>query len=407
MFTAAPSSRWTSARTAHRPETRVPGRRPILIVGAGFAGATYARVLAEAGWDIHVIDRRPHIGGNAYDEVAPSGVRIHRYGPHLFHTANAAVVDWLSRFTRFVPYQHKVRARLPDGRTVPLPVNRQTINTVFGLALDTPDRIAAFLRSQAAAIPAPANAAEHLNASIGPVLTDTFFRPYTRKMWARELEDMDAAVVRRVALRHDDEDRYFPTDPFQVMPEHGYTALFTAILDHPRITVSTGTAFTPAMRAGHAHCFNSMPIDEYFDTRFGPLPYRSLRFHHREVPRETPTEAAVVNFTDTGPYTRETDWTWLPNHIARPGPAKTLTIEEPCAPEDNAMERYYPVKTSDGSAEALLARYRDLAAADDAMTFIGRCGTFQYLDMDQVINQSLMGARRWLAARPMRHPAGR
>ena len=371
-------------------------RQPILIVGAGFAGAVYARVLADAGWDIHVIDRRPHIGGNAYDATASSGVRIHRYGPHLFHTANTVVVDWLRRFGRFVPYQHKVRARLPDGRNVPLPVNRQTINTVFGLSLASPAEVAAFLRGQAEDIPTPRNAAEHLNSRIGRVLTDLFFRPYTKKMWDRDLEAMDTAVVRRVALRDDDEDRYFPNDPFQSMPAQGYTALFAAILDHPRIGVTIGQAFAPSMLTDHAHCFNSMPIDEYFGARFGSLPYRSLRFHHRDVPRAQPTAAAVVNFTDNGPYTRETDWSWLPGHVVLPGPAKTLTIEEPCSPEDNAMERYYPVKTSDGTADVLYARYKALAAADEKMTFIGRCGTFQYLDMDQVINQSLAGAARWL-----------
>lgn len=371
-------------------------RRPILVVGAGFAGVTHARVLAEAGWEVHIIDRRGHIAGNAYDEVAPSGVRMHRYGPHLFHTNNAAVVDWLRRFARFVPYQHKVRARLADGRHVPLPVNRDTINAVFGRALQTAEEVAAFLRTQAEAIAHPANAAEHLHASIGRVLSDLFFRPYTKKMWSRDLEDMDAAVVRRVAVRDDAEDRYFPGDRFQMLPEHGYTALVGAILDHPGIRISTSTGFDRTMRAGYAHCFNSMPIDEYFSACFGPLPYRSLRFHHRDVPRDQPTAAAVVNFTDAGPFTRETDWTWLPGHIVHPGTAKTLTTEEPCAPEDNFMERYYPVKTSDGGAEALLARYRALAAQEERLTFIGRCGTFQYLDMDQVINQSLIGARRWL-----------
>jgi len=372
------------------------GKAAVLIVGAGFAGATHARVLAEAGWNVDVIDRRDHIGGNAYDEVTPSGVRIHRYGPHLFHTSNAAVVEWLRRFGTFVPYEHRARARLPDGRTVPLPVNRETINTVFGQSLATPAEVEAFLRTQAAAIAQPANAAEELNSRIGRRLTDLFFRPYTKKMWARNLEDMDAAVVRRVSPRTDDEDRYFPGDSFQMMPAHGYAALFGAILDHPRIRVSLKANFEKAMLGGYAHCFNAMPIDEYFDNVFGPLPYRSLRFHHRDVPRETATAAAVVNFTDDGPYTRETDWSRLPGHTVRPGASKTLTIEEPCTPEDNGMERYYPVKTSDGSAEALYARYRDLAAAERNLTFIGRCGTYQYLDMHQVINQSLASAERWL-----------
>jgi len=373
-------------------------RHPILIVGAGFAGATHARVLAEAGWDVQVIDRRPHIAGNAYDEVAPSGVRVHCYGPHLFHTNNETVVTWLRRFGAFVPYEHRVRARLPDGRDVPMPVNRRTINAVFATNLATPAEVAAFLRSQAEHIAMPANAAEYLNSRIGRVLTDLFFRPYTKKMWGRDLEAMDADVVRRVPVRDDDEDRYFPSDAFQIMPVDGYTALFHAIFEHPRIRVTTGTPFEKQMLAGHAHCFNAMPIDEFFDEAFGPLPYRSLRFHHRDVPRARQGAAASINFTDSGPYTRETDWSLLPHHVVAPGTQKTVTVEEPCDPRDNAMERYYPVKTSDGSSAALYERYRALAARETGITFIGRCGTYQYLDMHQVINQSLAGARRWLAA---------
>jgi len=309
------------------------------------------------------------------------------------------VVAWLRRFGKFVPYEHRVRARLPDGRHVPLPVNRQTVNAVFGTNLLTPDAVARFLRTQAEDIASPANAAEYLNSRIGRVLTDLFFRPYTKKMWGRDLEAMDADVVRRVAIRDDDEDRYFPTDAFQFMPEDGYTAIFAAIFDHPRIRVATSAEFVKSMLASHAHCFNSMPIDEYFDEVFGPLPYRSLRFHHRDVPRARRSAAASINFTDNGPFTRETDWSLLPHHVVTPGTEKTLTTEEPCDPRDNAMERYYPVKTSDGGSASLFARYRALAEREKTVTFIGRCGTYQYLDMHQVINQSLTGARRWIRER--------
>ena len=176
----------------------------ILVVGAGFAGATYARELAEHGYQVDVIDKRPHVAGNAYDETSDGGVRVHRYGPHLFHTSNANVVQWLMRFGAFVPYEHRVSVALASGAFVPLPINRQTINTVFDEKLR--------------------NAAEYLASQIGETLTDLFFRPYTRKMWALDLEDMAAAVVRRIPLRHDDEDRYFPDDQFQMLPRDGYTA---------------------------------------------------------------------------------------------------------------------------------------------------------------------------------------
>lgn len=374
--------------------------RSVLVVGAGFAGAVYARELAEQGWRVDIIDKRPHIAGNAYDEIVPTGQRVHRYGPHLFHTNNESVVDWLTRFGAFVPYEHRVAAALEDGRLVPLPVNRATINAVFGLRLGDEAAVREFLQTQALPIAEPANAAEHLMAHIGRTLTDLFFRPYTRKMWAMDLEELDAAVVKRIPIRHDDEDRYFPTDRFQLLPRDGYTGVFATILDHPGIRVTLGQAFEKPMLASYTHCFNSMPIDEYFDGAFGALPYRSIRFHHREEPAEYggPGRAATLNHTDAGPITRETDWSRLPAHDVRPGGRKTVTREEPCDYRDNALERYYPVKTSDGRYDAAYRRYKSLAEREGRVTFIGRCGTYQYLDMHQVINQSLAGVRAWMAA---------
>lgn len=375
--------------------------KPVLVVGAGFAGAVHARCLAEAGVAVHVIDRRPHIAGNAHDALSQSGVRVHSYGPHLFHTNMGHVVDWLSRFGQFTPYEHRVQAVLADGRAVPLPINRTTINTVFGTRLETPGEVAAFLARLAISRGPASNAAEDLAGRIGTRLTDLFFRPYTAKMWGRPLEDLSPEVTRRIPLRLDDEDRYFPDDRFQLLPSQGYTALFASILDHPCIRVSLNTPFDPAMRASHGHCFNSMAIDEFYGERFGPLPYRSIRFHHREVPLdEALGTTAVVNFTDHRPHTRQTDWSRLPGHAAAPGSGfatRTVTLEEPCDYLDNGRERYYPIKTPDGRNEALYARYRALADADPHLSFIGRCGTYQYLDMHQVINQSLTSARTWLA----------
>lgn len=371
----------------------------ILIVGAGFAGAVHARVLAEAGHQVHVIDRRPHIAGNAYDEIDANGLRVHQYGPHLFHTNNERVVEWISRFGRFVPYEHKVEALIGPDRFVPLPVNRRTIEAVFDVSLPDADAAAAFLKTQAIPNEAPANAAEYLNSQIGRTLTDLFFRPYTKKMWGFDLEDMAAAVVQRIPIRMDDEDRYFPNDRFQIMPADGYTRVFEQILDHPAIRVSLSTAFDKSMQRDYAHCFNSMPIDEYFDECFGPLPYRSIRFHHddRAIDDER-GRAATINFTDTGPITRETDWGRLPGHRVAESARKTVTREEPCDYRDNALERYYPVKTSDGRYDAVYKRYKALAEEKGGMTFIGRCGTYQYLDMHQVINQSLATAHAFVAS---------
>jgi UDP-galactopyranose mutase len=372
--------------------------KPILIVGAGFAGATYARELAEKGFRVDVIDRRPHVAGNAYDEIDATGVRIHRYGPHLFHTNNERVVEWLTRFGSFVPYEHKVQAELADGRCVSVPINRRTIEAVFGVRLESAEAAAAFLQRQAIPNEAPANAGEYLAAHIGVTLTDLFFRPYTRKMWALDLEELDAAVVKRIPIRTDDEDRYFPTDRFQMLPRDGYTQLFRSILDYPSIRVTVGQPFDKSMLGAYLHCFNSMAIDEYFDHALGALPYRSMRFHHSERPADYARgEAAVINFTDAGRFVRETDWSRLPAHRVAAGRLKTVTREEPCDYTENNFERFYPVKSSDGCHGMTYRRYKQLAAKLTNVTFIGRCGTYQYLDMHQVINQSLAGARGWIA----------
>lgn len=369
----------------------------VLVVGAGFAGSVYARSLAEAGIPVLLIDRRPHVAGNAYDEVGPDGVRVHMYGPHIFHTSNERVVRWVTRFARFQPYQHKVAAALPDGRFVPLPITRATVNAVFGTRLSSADETKAFLSAQAEGFDEVRNAAEHLHATIGRVLTDLFFRPYTRKMWALDLEDLDPAVVRRIPLRFDDDDRYFPDDSFQGFPEGGYARLFEAILDHPNITVRVATSFEHAMLPEFDHCFNSMPIDEFFACDEGPLPYRSIRFHSRSEAVDGADMRAVINFTDDGPYTRRTDWQAFPGHRATETGRTTLTYEEPCDYRENGMERYYPVRASDDRFESLYRRYRQRSEARRDVTFIGRCGTYRYLDMHQVINQSLAGAQAFIA----------
>jgi UDP-galactopyranose mutase len=371
----------------------------VLIVGAGFAGAVHAHLLAEAGYNVQVIDKRPHIAGNAYDHVDGNGVRLHVYGPHLFHSKNQDVVEWIKQFGDFVPYTHKVRALLPNGAYAPLPVNLDTVNAVFGAAFETADEVKAHLKSIALPIAEPANAAEHLYANIGKELTDLFFRPYTKKMWGFDLEDMSAAVVKRIPLRFDRTDTYFADDEIQIMPRDGYTAVFERLLGHDNITVSLSTGFEKSMLSAYDFCFNSMPIDEYFDFALGELPYRSLRFHHETTNGLPEQEWSVTNFTDTGKFTRETAWHVLPHHLVENTGRHTRTREEPCDYRDNQMERYYPVKTADDRYTALYEKYKALAAAESGIQFIGRCGTYQYLDMDQVINQSLINARKWLAAR--------
>lgn len=375
-----------------------PQAERILVVGAGLAGAVYARTLAEAGYCVHVIDQRNHIGGNVYDRVDENGVRFHVYGPHIFHTKIERAAAWFRRFGDFVTYFHKVRARLADGSNVPIPINIETINTVFNVDISSADQAKKFLASIASQTSNPANAAEYLNSRIGKRLTDLFFRPYTKKMWSFELEDMSATVVKRIPIHYDRSETYFETDEIQMLPVGGYTKIFENIFNHPNITVSINKKFSKNQMNDFYYCFNSMPIDEYYDFCFGELPYRSIRFHHRSEPFNGTPGWSVTNFTDDGLFTRETTWHALPNHLCKDTGRITITKEEPCDYRNNYFERYYPVKTSDNRFSKLYQKYRDLSEVDSStIAFIGRCGTYQYLDMDQVINQSLSRVESWIS----------
>lgn len=333
--------------------------KKILIVGCGFSGAVIARELAEAGYNIKIIDKRDHIGGNAYDYIDEHGIRIHKYGPHIFHTNNKKVVDWLSRFTEWTEYKHKVKAQLADGRYVTLPVNRETKEIV---------------------------GEENV--------IDTFIRPYTKKMWGMEIEDLDPSILNRVPIRDDDNELYFPKDEYQMLPKNGYTALFEAILDHENISVELEVDFDGVQERGWDFIFNSQPIDQYFDYCYGELPYRSIKFHQVLLPTSKLLPVPCVNFTHSGPYTRMTEWKNFPGHGSNPE-ATVITYEEPCDYQENNMERYYPVKDVLDVNREIYKKYRELTPPN--MKFIGRCGMYVYVDMDMAINNALATARGFLA----------
>jgi UDP-galactopyranose mutase len=364
----------------------------VLVVGAGFAGGVYARELAERGFYVVVIDKRNHIAGNAFDEVI-GGIRVHRYGPHLFHTDNETVVGWLSRFTEWLPYEHRVRARLSDGRLVPLPINRTTVADTLGVGIPNDKDLEEIL--QAICIPHKelCSAKNYLESKIGVALTETFFGRYTNKMWGRPLDRIPPSVVKRVGIRLGLDDRYF-SDKFQAIPKRGYTKLFENIFDHDNISLQLGRAFDRRMERDFAHVFNSMAIDEYFEFELGHLPYRSIRFHNKYSESDTSRGCVVINYTDKSAFTRETHWHNIPG--AGSGERYIVTIEEPCSYDENSFERYYPMRTLDGSAERAYEEYNKMAKAiSDKITFIGRCGTYRYLDMHQVVNQSLSHVQRW------------
>lgn len=331
----------------------------ILVVGAGFSGAVVARECASAGHLVKVIDKRNHIGGNAYDYIDENGIRIHKYGPHLFHTNNEKVVQWLSQFTEWVPYQHKVKAQLNDGTYVTLPVNKETKEIV---------------------------GEENV--------LDIFFRPYTKKMWGKSLDELDPSIINRVPIRDDDNELYFPNDEYQMMPKNGYTEIFKNILNHSNIEVECNVEFHQSMEEEYDYVFNSMPIDMYFNYDYGELPYRSIKFHNivLQQPKVLPT--ATVNFTHDGPYTRVTEWKNIPAH-GENDYTTVLTYEEPCDYKDNDYERYYPVKDIEGTNRETYKKYKE-RVNEDKMTFIGRCGMYVYVDMHQAISSALATARRFL-----------
>lgn len=351
-----------------------------LIVGAGFAGSVLAERLA-AGLDKRVllIDRRPHIGGNAYDHYDDDGILVHRYGPHIFHTNSQRIVDYLSRFTAWRPYEHRVLAEV-DGRQVPIPINRITLNLLYGLELDEAGA-AAFLAARAEPVAEIRSSEDVVVNQVGRELYEKFFRGYTRKQWGLDPSQLDRSVTARVPTRTSDDDRYF-TDSFQQMPLHGYTRLFERMLDHPNIKILLNTDYREIRKAvRYQHLVYCGPIDEYFDYCYGRLPYRSLQFRHETLDREQLQPVAVVNYpAEDVPWTRITEY----KHLTGQRHHKTsVTYEYPAA----EGEPYYPIPRQENTE--LYRRYQALADATPGVTFLGRLGTYKYYNMDQVVGQAL------------------
>jgi len=362
-----------------------------LVVGAGFAGAVLAERLASQH-DAHVlvVDKRPHIAGNAYDRHDAAGVLIHQYGPHIFHTNSDEIVDYLSQFTRWRPYEHRVLGQVRD-KLVPIPINRTTLNLLFGLDLKSDEDAAAYLASRAEPVDEIRTSEDVVISAVGRELYELFFQGYTRKQWGLDPSELDKAVTARVPTRTNTDDRYF-TDAHQIMPRDGYTAMFSAMLDHPNIDVLLGTDYHDVEKEIEAgHVIFTGPIDEYFDFRYGKLPYRSLRFEHSTVDEEQFQPVATVNYPDPAvPYTRITEY----KHLTGQQHAKTsITYEYPSAEGDP----YYPIPRPEN--QALFKKYEALADATPGVTFVGRLATYRYYNMDQVVGQALAAFRRIDAAR--------
>ena len=357
-----------------------------LIVGAGYAGSVLAeRLASQHGARILLIDRRPHVGGNAYDEPNEDGILYHKYGPHIFHTNSEQVVDYLSQFTEWRPYEHRVLAQV-RGQQVPIPINRTTLNMLFEAKLETDEDAAEFLASRAEPVDNIQTSEDVVINAVGRELYELFFRGYTRKQWGLDPSELDKQVTSRIPTRTNTDDRYF-SDTFQAMPRDGYTAMFKRMLDHELIEVRTGVDFRDIRNEVDAHhIIYSGPIDEYFDFRFGKLPYRSLRFDHQTLGEEWHQPVAVVNYpAEDVPYTRITEYKHL---TGQEHPRTTITYEYPSAEGDP----YYPVPRDEN--QALYKKYEALADATSGVTFVGRLATYRYYNMDQIVGQALATFRR-------------
>jgi UDP-galactopyranose mutase len=350
-----------------------------LVVGAGFAGSVIAeRLASQMGAKVAICDRRPHIGGNTYDYHDQDGILVHKYGPHIFHTASPRVFEYLSHFTAWRPYEHRVLAQV-DGKLVPFPINRNTIQQLYGCALNESE-MAEFFRQRAEAIAHPRTMEDAVVSKIGRELYEKFFANYTRKQWGLEPSQLDAAVAARVPARVNGDDRYF-TDHYQYMPLHGYTCLFERMLAHPNIRVFLSADYRDVKRAVRCkHMIYTGPIDAFFDHRFGELPYRSIEFQFATHDREHFKCNSVINYPNEHAYTRITEFKYLTGQKHR---RTTVVYEYPTSQGDP----YYPVPSAEN--QALYARYRKLADATPDVSFLGRLGTYRYYNMDQVVAQSL------------------
>lgn len=367
----------------------------VLVVGAGFSGAVVAERLASHGLSVLVIDKRPHIGGNAYDVKDANGVLIHPYGPHIFHTNSEAVVEYLSAFTEWRPYEHRVLAKV-DSQLVPIPINVDTVNAVYGLSLDE-STIQGYYDSVREHCAHPLTSEDVVLSAVGRDLYEKFFRGYTRKQWGLDPSELAASVAARIPTRTNHDDRYF-TDSFQSMPREGYTRLFERMLDHPRIDVEVGVDYLASRdRFQCAHTVFTGPIDAYFDHCFGALPYRSIRFEHQHLPDTARFQpVGTVNYPNDFAFTRITEF----RHLTGQAHSGTSIVREfPTATGDP----YYPVPRADN--EALFKRYAALAEREPGVTFVGRLAQYRYYNMDQCVGAALQCAKGILQGFAQRAPA--
>lgn len=350
-----------------------------VVVGAGFAGSVCARRVANAGHKVLVVDKRTHVGGNAYDCADPNGILIHPYGPHIFHTKSERVFAWLSRFTEWRTYEHRVRSCI-NGEYIPFPINRKTIEKLFGLKLSE-SQMRAWIEARREPRTEIKSSEDLVLSSVGRELCDLLFAGYTQKQWGMPLSALKPAVAARIPVRYNDDDRYFD-DQFQCMPARGYEQLFLNLLDHPNIHVELGVDFfeQPKLRRRRPLIYTGR-VDAFFDECYGPLPYRSLAFQHEHL-AATPRfqETGTVNYPGSEPFTRITEFKHLTGQVHN----GTSICREYAT---TSGEPYYPIPTQ--SNDDLFARYDVLVQRERDVIFVGRLAQYRYYNMDQVVAAAL------------------
>ena len=367
-----------------------------LIVGAGYAGSVLAeRLASKAGKKVLIIDTRSHIGGNAYDYYNNDGILIHKYGPHIFHTNSKDVFEYLSQFTKWRQYEHKVLASV-DGQLLPIPINLNTINQMYGLNLSS-DQVEEFFASKAEKVDRIVTSEDVVVSKVGRELYEKFFRGYTRKQWDLDPSELDASVTARVPTRTNKDDRYF-TDTYQAMPLHGYTKMFEKMLSHPNIKIMLNTDYKEIVDSiPYKFMIYTGPVDAYFNYCYGKLPYRSLEFKFETLETEKFQSTGTVNYPNEHPYTRITDFKYL---TGQKHPKTTIVYEYPKAEGDP----YYPVPRSENAE--IYKKYQQLTAAMTNTYFVGRLATYKYYNMDQVVAQSLTLFKKLMQRQPETHVNG-
>ncbi len=364
-----------------------------LIVGAGFAGAVMAERLAtQLNKKVLIVDKRPHIGGNTYDYFDDAGILVHKYGPHIFHTNSKEIFDYLGQFTAWRPYEHRVLASV-DGRLVPLPINLDTINQLYGLQLSSA-QVEKYLDEHAEKKDRIVTSEDAVVSKVGRDLFNKFFKNYTKKQWDLYPAELDAAVAARIPTRFNRDDRYF-TDTYQSMPLHGYTRMFEKMLNHPNIQVMLNADYKDIEKLiPYRQMIYTGPVDYYFDCCYGKLPYRSIEFAFDTIDAEKFQPTGTVNYPNDHGYTRITEFKYL---TGQHHPKTSVVYEYPKADGDP----YYPIPRPENAE--LYKRYQLLAAAIPNVHFTGRLATYKYYNMDQVVGQSLTLFKK-LASSSNDHP---